>query len=183
MKLSKKNRSIKIYKNKGKNKSKNKNKNSINMYKTCKNKSNKSNKSNKNKKGGAKQEILDPKKMESEIGRVPFSRLERRMKEQIEYLKKIRNNCAASCKTESCFYNNKENCDALNEMMKTENDLSIGKYCAKKFQNISCTKFGTLHEKIKFFLNYIDTVNKNCHNLMDEYEKSSQFKENEKLFV
>lgn len=167
MKLSKKNRSIKIYKNKGKNKSKNKNKTS------------------KNKKGGGgvKPEKLDAKKMETEIGRVPFSRLERRIKEQIEFLKKIRNNCAASCKTESCFYNNKQNCDILNEMMKTENDLNIGKYCSKKFQNISCVKFETLHKKIRFFLDYIDTVNKNCHNLMDEYEKSSQFKENEKLFV
>jgi len=176
MKFSKKYRSIKIYKNKCKNKTKNKSKNKS-MYKTRKNKRNKLTK------GGAKsEENLDIKEMTNEIGRVPFSRLERQIKEQIEFLKKIRNNCAASCKTESCFYNNKENCDILNEKMKTENDADIGKYCAEKFQNMSCTKMETLHEKIKFFLKYIDTVNTNCHNLMDEYEKGSQFKENEKIF-
>ena len=171
MKFSKKYRSIKNKKNKTKNKK------NINMCKTHKNKKNKLTK------GGAKiKKNLDIKEMTNEIGRVPFSRLESQIKEQIDFLKKIRNNCAASCKTESCFYNNKENCDILNEKMKTENDANIGKYCVKKFQNMSCTKMETLHEKIKFFLNYIDTVNKNCRNLMDEYEKGSQFKENEEIF-
>jgi hypothetical protein len=167
----------------------NKSKNNINMYKTLKNRTNrtnkkiKKNKTNIFKRGGSNpQDKIDVKEMTKEIGRVPFSRLERQIREQIEYLKKIRNNCAASCKTESCLYNNKENCAILDEMMKKENDANIGKYCAKKFQNLSCKKMETIHKKINFYLNYIETVNTNCRNLMNDYEKGSQFKDNEKLF-
>ena len=174
MKFSKKNRSIKNKKNK------NISKNNINKYKYRKNRTRK----NIIKKGGAKKdEQLDVKETLKEIGKVPFGRLERQINDQIEFLKKITNNCAASCKTESCFYNNKDNCEKLDELIKTKSDLDIGEYCAEKFQNMSCTKFGKLYEKIKFFLKYIDTVNTNCHNLMSEYEKGSQFKENEKLFM
>ena len=159
-------------------KNKTKGKNNINNYNSRKNRTIKL------KKGGAKKdEQVDMKEMLKEIERVQFGRLEHQINYQIEYLKTITNNCAASCKTESCLYNNKDNCEKLDELIKTNNDLDIGKYCVKKFQNLSCAKMQNLYKKIKFFLKYIDTVNVNCHNLMNEYEKGSQFKENEKLFV
>ena len=163
------------------------------MNKTNKktNKSNKSNKSNKNKIGGLgtffprppKNKEEEIKTLTNDIGRVKLQRIEKSLKLEFDNLKQLRKNCMSSCKIESCMYKNKENCHKLDELINNKKDKkdkgnSIERYCAEQFDNLTCRNYASSYDKMKFYLNYIDTVNKNCKKQMEDYNNSFVEKEN-----
>ena len=166
--------------------------NKTNRKTNNKNKSNKnkSNRKTKTKIGGLgtffprppKNKEEEIKTLTNDIGRVKLQRIEKSLKLEFDNLKQLRKNCMSSCKIESCMYKNKENCHKLGKLIKNKNKNdkgnSIERYCAEQFDNLTCRNYASSYDKMKFYLNYIDTVNKNCKKQMEDYNNSFVEKEN-----
>ena len=149
-----------------------------NNYSRKKN-SKKKNYSRKNKIGGLgtffpkkpsnKQE--ETNRLANDIGRVQLKRIEKSLKIEFEKLKQLRKYCITGCKINSCMYNNKEDCDKTGKLIQTKSNIHLGDYCAKKYKNLNCRNYVSDYNKIKFYLNYIDNVNKNSQNLLTDFKK------------
>lgn len=111
------------------------------------------------------------KTLTTDIGRVKLQRVEQSLQQEFDKLKELRQNCASGCKIDSCLFNNKgcENKDAF----QMQNDgIVVANKCVKKFNNLNCKNYISLHNKIVFYLKYINDVNDKCHSLMDLYKTS-----------
>ena len=111
------------------------------------------------------------KTLTKDIGRVKLNRIEKSLKQEFDRLKELRTNCISGCKIDACLFKD-SSCDTIGEFIQKNNDQTIAKKCSKKFNNLNCNNYLSLHKKILFYLNYIDDVNNKCKNLMEVYKTS-----------